>query len=161
MLPKKTLIFILILALVGSIYFLFFSGDSFRGEPVEFIIFNEGDFGGYEGKGNFVIRNTEEWQGAWEKLHSNIVPQPKPPIIDFSKNVMIVIFSGEKPTGGYSVSVSSIKESSNSLFVFIKESRPGQNCQVTQAITKPYTIIQTDFFEGEVIFEVKEVIYDC
>lgn len=162
MLPKRTLIFVVILALVGTVYFLFFHGDSFKGDPVEFTIFSQGSFGGHgDEKGRFVIRNADEWEGIWQKLHSNVEPLPNPPAVDFGEKMMIAVFSGQRPTDGHSVNVLSVREQGNELKVFIEETKPGRNCAVVQVITNPYVIIQTDSFEGAVEYDVRENVLDC
>jgi hypothetical protein len=54
----------------------------------------------------------------------------------------IAIFSGEKPTGGYSIKVLSIEDNEGATNIFVEELAPKQGDMVTQAITYPYTVIK-------------------
>lgn len=56
--------------------------------------------------------------------------------------VYIAIFAGKKNTGGYSVSVTSVEDVEGRTNVFVKETTPGSNAIVTQAITYPYVVIR-------------------
>ena len=54
----------------------------------------------------------------------------------------IAIFSGEKPTGGYSIKVSSIEDNEGATNIFVEETAPKQGDMVIQVITYPYTVIK-------------------
>lgn len=54
----------------------------------------------------------------------------------------IVIFSGKKPTGGYSIKVNSVEDVEGRTNIIVEENSPKPEQIVTQAITYPYTIIK-------------------
>jgi hypothetical protein len=54
----------------------------------------------------------------------------------------IVIFSGEKSTGGYSIKVISIEDNEGKTNIMVEETSPNKGDMVTQAITYPYTAIK-------------------
>ena len=54
----------------------------------------------------------------------------------------IAVFSGEKPTGGYSIKVTSIEDNEGATNVFVEETAPKQGDMVTQVITYPYTVVK-------------------
>lgn len=54
----------------------------------------------------------------------------------------IVIFSGEKPTGGYGIKVISIEDNEGKTNIMVEETSPKEGDMVTQAITYPYTAIK-------------------
>jgi len=72
--------------------------------------------------------------------------------IDLKKQMVIVIFAGEKPTGGYSVELKSL-EVKEKLVVHWNLKTPGPDDIVTQAITYPELILLVDRFDGEVVFD--------
>lgn len=57
-------------------------------------------------------------------------------------NYYIAIFSGKKPTGGYSIKAISAEDNEGKTNIYVEEKSPNQGDIVTQAITNPYTIIK-------------------
>jgi hypothetical protein len=54
----------------------------------------------------------------------------------------VFIGSGEKPTGGYSISVKSAEDIEGRTVITIEETSPGKDDMVTQALTYPYVVIR-------------------
>lgn len=54
----------------------------------------------------------------------------------------IVVFSGKRNTGGYSIKVISIKDNEGKTNIVVEEKTPQQGDMVTQVITYPYTVIK-------------------
>jgi hypothetical protein len=73
--------------------------------------------------------------------------------IDLKKQMVIAIYAGEQPTGGYSVELKSLDMKDKKLIVSWKLNRPGPDDIVTQAITYPEVLLLVDRFEGEVVFD--------
>jgi hypothetical protein len=73
--------------------------------------------------------------------------------IDLTKQMVVVIYAGEKPTGGYSIEVKSLEMKDRKLFVHWKLKAPGPDDIVTQAITYPELVLLVDRFDGEVVFD--------
>ena len=57
------------------------------------------------------------------------------------ENVLIGIFGGEKPTGGYSIDVDSVRREGYEIHVNATLRMPGRDAFVTQAFTYPAKII--------------------
>jgi len=75
------------------------------------------------------------------------------PTIDFSKETVIAVFMGEKTSGGYAVSVESVKEEGEKVIVQIKEVKPGTKDMVTMAITQPFCFAKINNVGKEIVFE--------
>lgn len=88
---------------------------------------------------NYVIRNEKEWRQFRELFAAADAPTLPP--VDFSKKQVLVVFSGVKPTSGYSVKVSKVTDTNKQRIVTIAFSAPGSNCIVTQSQTSPYEIV--------------------
>jgi hypothetical protein len=73
--------------------------------------------------------------------------------IDWKKQMVIVVYGGEKPTGGYSVEVKSLEIKDKKLVVRWKLKSPGADDIVAQVITYPSLTILVDRFDGEVVFD--------
>lgn len=56
--------------------------------------------------------------------------------------IYIIIFMGEKNTGGYSIEVVSIGDSEGKTEVSVKENAPSSGTMTTQQITYPFTVIK-------------------
>jgi hypothetical protein len=63
------------------------------------------------------------------------------PKVDFSKNSVIAVFSGNQPTAGYDIKVSHI-EDTQSRMVTVQLIKPGSSCILTHSVTSPYQIIK-------------------
>ena len=77
----------------------------------------------------------------------------KVPTIDWDKQMVIVVTAGAKPTGGYSVDVTSLAVKDKTLTVHWKLKSPAPGSFVTQAFTHPAQAVLTERFEGEVKFD--------
>ncbi|HZZ82353.1 MAG TPA: protease complex subunit PrcB family protein [Gemmataceae bacterium] len=73
--------------------------------------------------------------------------------VDLEKQMVIVVYAGEKRTGGYSVEVKSLEVKDKKLIVHWKLNSPGPDDIVTQAITHPQLVLLVDRFDGEVVFD--------
>ncbi len=110
----------------------------------------------YEKK-NHVIDNLVEWETFWWNMDTT----QSLPDINFSKNLVLAVFQGERSSGGYSISVNKIIETESALEVFLKEVSPGQRCGVTMALTQPYTIAIVEQTGKDVHFTTEQEITDC
>jgi hypothetical protein len=98
-----------------------------------------------------VIRTAAEWAAFW-KTHN--YDKPAPPI-DFGKEMVIGVFMGSRPTGGYSTEISAIAERDNGLVVTYREASPRADAMTVQVLTFPYQLVATAKRAGEVTFEKK------
>lgn len=62
--------------------------------------------------------------------------------IDFSNQSILVVYLGERNTGGYSIDISNIYWNKNNLIVQTSETKPQKGEMVTMAITNPYCIVK-------------------
>jgi hypothetical protein len=83
-----------------------------------------------------IIRTQAEWQTFW-KTHST---QPAP-VVDFSKSVVAGVFLGMRPTGGYGVSIRTVRRTSTGAVVEYLSSTPDKNQMVIQMLTSPFHLI--------------------
>jgi hypothetical protein len=96
-----------------------------------------------------VIRTDAEWQSLWQR-HA---PGRTAPAVDFSKNMVVAVFLGSRPSGGYAVQISGVRTVGNTLVVQWNESRPGPGQVAAQVITSPAHIVAVPRHAGEVRFE--------
>lgn len=63
------------------------------------------------------------------------------------ENLYIVVGYGEQPTGGYSITVNEVYLTEDAIVVDTNLVGPGENEQVTNALTYPYVVIKTEFVD--------------
>jgi PrcB C-terminal len=89
-----------------------------------------------------VIRSQAEWDALWKRHVSIETNPPPPPTIDFNKQIVIGVFLGEKPTGGYDVEITRAEQSDGALVLHYREKSPLPGSIAIQALTQPFHIIQ-------------------
>lgn len=60
---------------------------------------------------------------------------------------------GEQNTGGYSIQVNELYESSNAIYIDTSLVGPEKDKVVTQAKTYPYVVVKTEFIDKNIVFE--------
>ena len=89
-----------------------------------------------------VIRSQAEWDALW-KRHVSIETNPSPPrAIDFNKEIVIGVFLGEKPTGGYDMEIIRAEQTAGALVIHYREKNPPPGAIVIQVLTQPFHIIK-------------------
>ena len=96
-----------------------------------------------------VVKQAAEWSALWRE-HAG---DRKPPAVDFAKSMVVAVFAGSRPTGGYAVDVTQIEAKDGSVVVAYRERRPSPEDIVTQALTAPFHIVVTQAASGPVIFQ--------
>jgi hypothetical protein len=96
-----------------------------------------------------VVRNADEWRALW-KEHAG---HSKAPAVDFASAMIVAVFMGTKPTGGYAVEIAQIEQRDGEVVVTYRERRPGPDDITTQALTSPFHIVRTESRSGRVTFE--------
>jgi hypothetical protein len=97
-----------------------------------------------------VARSEAEWQ----RLAAPFGLRPPLPRIDFDRQMVVAVGLGERPTGGYTVTITGAEERGGILHVRYEERRPRPDELVTQALTAPYHIrVLPRSDAGQVVFE--------
>jgi PrcB C-terminal len=114
-----------------------------------------------------IVQSRDEWQDLWRELEPRTSREqgqtsPNPvPDIDFQQRVLIVAAMGARPTGGYSVEITSLVESSQRIVVTVAEQLPGPKCTTTQAVTHPIAIVTTARSQKPFEFEFVRTTQPC
>lgn len=132
---------------VLSLLTLIFVGCEFikRSNSVEYIILSEVISLHYPERKAFVFKDAESFGDFWNKYcqaYDFKGNKLLPPKIDFSQNMLVAIFMGKCPTGGYAIKVTKIEEKKNKIKVFIKESGPPEDAIVPMVITYPGILLK-------------------
>jgi len=127
--------------------------ESITGEEVKLKTIDKGYYAGISGNemSFYVINNKNDFSSLLKKIHSAEINPFESTVVDFSKNIVIAAVHGEKPTGGYSISIDKKAFLSNgrlTVKVIFKKPSPGQF--LTQAFSNPYTIVSASIEKAQI-----------
>ena len=117
---------------------------------VKFEVLLDGAFSNISLPNQIVIRNSKDWLRLL-KIHGNTKGMKKKSI-DFDDNVVIAIFAGQQPSGGYSLNITNIKRIDENLFITVNFHQPAQNEKIGLALTQPFIILSTKKVDGKIVF---------
>lgn len=89
-----------------------------------------------------LLRNREEFSRAWAQAHASLLTPPAPPVVDPTRETLVAVFMGERPSGGYSVSVRSVAIEQGDLVVELNFGAPAPGAMTTMALTSPWLILR-------------------
>lgn len=81
-------------------------------------------------------RSEAEWGALWKK-HNFDKPVPA---VDFSREMVVAVFMGSRPTAGFSVEIVSASPRDGKLIVTYREAQPAPGSISAQVLTAPYHI---------------------
>jgi hypothetical protein len=110
---------------------------------------DKGEQGNIDEAKQVVVRTEAEWTKLWQQ-HS---PDRKRPAVDFSKDIVVGVFMGSRPTAGYNVSIVSTFAKDGNVLVRYQESQPRPGTMAAQVLTFPYHLVAIPKATGEVTFE--------
>ncbi len=116
----------------------------------KFNIIARGQFSNISLERQLIVKNKEDWQRLWN-IHRGD-KKNKSPRINFNDKIVIAIFSGQQPSGGYAIGISQMKILDDNLYVGVTFKEPQQGDSVSLALTQPYIFVSTNKVDGKVIF---------
>lgn len=112
------------------------------GNEIAFAVILEGDSASdYPRPEGIVIASQADWEALQKQLELDIVLQPKLPAIDFAQTILVAVFAGEKPSGGYSIRVERIVQTDREVIVNVMEAKPASDQFTIAQITYPYQVV--------------------
>jgi hypothetical protein len=118
---------------------------------------------GYESRDNLTIRDDETWETLWtemESIHSHPADLPK---INFTREMIIAVFQGERGSSGYWTNITRIIMTNAYYVVYVDEIHPGETCILLAVMTYPYHIVKISDLPLNlpVQFVYNIIIHDC
>jgi PrcB C-terminal len=83
-----------------------------------------------------VIRDDSTFAQFWQALGAG-----QRPVVDFSRDVVIAVAAGQRPTGGHQIAVERVARAGRAMTVEVVETVPGPGCWTTQQITQPVDVV--------------------
>ena len=84
-----------------------------------------------------TARSAPDWAALWN-LHAG---ERARPAVDFSKEMVVAVFLGSRPTAGFSMEIVGAREEGATLTVQYRETRPQAGRIAAQVLTSPYHIV--------------------
>lgn len=108
---------------------------------------------GQEGiKGSYqVITDADDWTVLKDKMNSVNAQRIKMEPVDFSKEIIIALFSDVQGSGGNSIQIDNIVQKKNEIIVQVKKTSPSG--KATSMMTQPYYIVKLPQTKKEIKFE--------
>lgn len=112
-----------------------------------------------------IIDNQEEWTdlylGLIEENAPDFVASYILPEIDFESFRVVAGGIGVRTSGGHSVSISKVVETTDTVYIEVLVIKPGINCLVTANITYPSAAILIRKSDKQISFSSTELTQDC
>lgn len=125
-------------------------------DTITFETLAEDFYGGMTDSKFIVIKEETTLNEIYKLINKSKSPGIKIPIINFEKETVLVLFLGEKSSGGHSISVEQILDENEKVTVKYKVTLPKLGEMVTTVMTQPYCIIKIPITSKEVIFDKKD-----
>ena len=110
---------------------------------------DKGDHSNMDDAKQAAVKTVEAWKQLWQQ-HSPDRPLPK---VDFTKEMVVGVFMGSRPSAGFTLEIVGAIESSGTLVVRYRDASPARGTMTAQVITSPYNLVAVPFFPGDVKFE--------
>lgn len=110
---------------------------------------------------NYIFRNQDDFTAFWELIYGNDPAAKNPPVIPFARDQVVAVISGVKSTGGYEIYIRDVIETPEERVIEIVSRIPGEDCQVTEALTNPFHIIRVKKTDKPLRAVEIEDVYRC
>lgn len=107
---------------------------------------------GFKGKLQRVITTDADWNKLWSQHTSKRYPPLAAPQIDFTKEMVIVVWTGSRSSGGYSVAIEKVEDDGQNLVVTYRETRSSSGGR-TLALTQPHHAVTVPLSSRPVRFQ--------
>ena len=122
------------------------------GQAVPFSTLAKGFVSGMHEPAQIVIRSRDAWAAVWGRHTRAQVQPPSAPPVDFSRDMVVGIFMGQRGTGGYEIEITRVERADSQLRVYYRSKDPEPGAMVTQMLTQPYHVIKLPRHGGPLVF---------
>jgi hypothetical protein len=119
--------------------------------PFPFYRLLQAQYSGIPEPRRVVIRDPAAWETLWDEAR-RVGSLPPAPSVDFTRDMVLVVAMGLRPTGGYRISVDAVYRAHGGVFVVVREISPGAGAMVTQVLTAPLDLVRVPRTDEAVTF---------
>ncbi len=102
------------------------------------------------------VTTQAEWAPLWDRTSRGPIPE-----VDFSRESVLAVFMGQRPTGGHAIRVEQVVREGQRLTVEVLLQAPGPDCMTTQALTQPYHLVAVPAGATRAEFVTRDVTVRC
>ena len=106
-------------------------------------------------QGVVIARDGDEWNALWAQHSNRQIPTPDAPAIDFDTSMIVAVFLGERPSGGYGIELDSCRVEEGHVVVRAHETTPDPEKAQTMAMTSPFVIAAVPVTAGAARLELE------
>jgi hypothetical protein len=117
---------------------------------IPFSTLAQGETSGVTVSASLAIKSQKAWQTLWAQ-HATASPAA-PPAVDFSREIVLAVFAGERRTGGYEVTITAVEARGGGVLVTYREAKPAPGIFLIQQLTHPYHFVIIPRIEGPIVF---------
>ena len=148
--------------MAGALWMFLLAGCASLGGHSDMQLLASGTHSGVKEQEYHDLHNAKDFQTWWNKAYSSYSEVPALPSVDFTKNMVVAAFMGEKSHGGYSIRVENIEQTPDAYNVNIRINIPGQGCRTTQDVVQPFEFVVVPDNKGAFInWNVKQSYKEC
>ncbi len=81
---------------------------------------------------NYITTKNKNFKDKLAKINSNFI----------NKGFNLIVISGQKPTGGFSLKLKNINKKKDIIYLSFIDKEPPKNSTVTMATTYPYCVLK-------------------
>lgn len=122
---------------------------------IEIEVLHKANYNPFELDNGKSFRTLQSLEVYRSELGLHSIETPK--VVDFSTQQVLASSAGEKPTGGYNISVTKIEDTGDSVVVTVVQSIPGPGCINTEGKTHPFEFVLVPSRKPIQIFERQKV----
>ncbi len=126
--------------IIPFLFFMISCGNPKVVNDNSFSILYKSNSGGSEKPGHLLIENNESYIQFIESLKLDESEYANFLKVDFKKKNVLVLFQGQKNTGGYAIDIASVSNNNMTIVVKKNEIEPQKGDMVTTVITSPYCV---------------------
>jgi hypothetical protein len=97
-----------------------------------------------------VIRDQAAWEKLWAQHGSYMVPAPALPQVDFTRQMLIGMFSTQMHDGCYSVGIGALTAGASKLQVEVDEVAPRPNVMCAMIAVNPMQVVAVDRMDADI-----------
>ena len=116
---------------------------------------------GLDEAGQFVLRNAGDWAAIWQRIHSRMRPVPPLPEVDFEREMMIVVASGRRRSGGYTIRIDQVWREGDTTIIVVHEEGPAEGFIVPTSMTSPVDVARLPLALDPIEFRIESGTRDC
>ena len=129
--------------------------------PSENVTLAKQFYSGMNERERLVVQTPAEWSGVWSKIHSTQSPVPAIVQPDFNTEVALVATMGEKPAGGYTITIDSVTRHERGSIVYVTEKSPSQTCFTPAVLTQAVHAIRAPKTDGTIWWRERTTVENC